>query len=570
MFNVEDILKERFDIDPSLLVSDDISGLIQKPKLCNFANCVEGIRMLERHVRNPSKSRIAIHCDVDMDGIGSGYMLWTFLNCLGIRRKLGCLINSEKEHGLSEYYVNLIGEKDIELLIVLDSGSNDLEYIRKMQCDVLVIDHHDILHNELIGETAGGEYIIVSNMVKNEKTDMLQAALEYAGYVIGDKRKISRNDGLMEIESCETEPYIVDERMSCGLVLYEFLRVYQLLCKTGGILEDKMLYQWVGVTLLTDAIKLSNERNQYYMTKTVHCMDVETCLKEMLKSVSSYKQYLDKVVINYSIAPRVNKAIRAGASKEALAIVLESPQRLMELDKYKGKQETAIDTALKNRIYGLDADGEHKFALIILDGTGISKSYTGVIATKLVSNYHVNSAVCLYNPITGKYEGSFRGRKEHAKYRTFFEKNVQGIYAQGHQQAFGFKASPNELKFLLYNINKAESKDNCDREYYLTAGVMPESSKGVYHIDDMTTFKKQQGLLKIGLANSKLATEETIKIVTKRPQDEVVYWNERRTVGKYSVLGLECKAFEEIVTDTIAIEVEYNRELEVFVRNLQN
>lgn len=570
MFSVEDILKEKFEIDPSLLVDDDISDLIQKPKLCNFVNCVEGIRMLERHVKNPSQSRIALHCDVDMDGIGSGYMLWTFLSCLGIRRKLGCLINSEKEHGLSEYYVNLIKEKDIELLVVLDSGSNDLEYIRKMKCDVLVIDHHDVLHNELIGETAGGEYIIVSNMVENKETDMLQSALECAGYIIGEKRKLSRNDGRIEIESCETEPYIVDERMSCGLVLYEFLRVYQLLCKTGGILEDKMLYQWVGVTLLTDAVKLSNKRNQYYMTRTVHCMDVETCLKEMLKSVSSYKQYLDKAVINYSIAPRVNKAIRAGASKEALALVLEAPQRLLELDKYKGKQETAISTALQNRIYGLDEDDEHKFALIILDGTGINKSYNGVIATKLVSAYHVNSAVCSYNPITGKYEGSFRGRKEHTKYRTFFEENVKDIYAQGHQQAFGFKASPMELKFLLYNINRAESKDNCDKEYYLTAGVMPESSKGVYHIDDIVAFKKQQGLLKIGLANSRLATEETIKIVVKRPQNEVVHWNMGKTVGNYNVLGLECKAFEEIVTDNITIEVEYNKELEVFVRNLQN
>jgi len=68
--------------------------------------------------------------------------------------------------------------------------------------------------------------------------------------------------------------------MSGALVLYEVLRVYERIYKVGKIIENAMLYQWVGVTLLTDAVVLGITRNQWYIDKTMGNMDVEVGLKK--------------------------------------------------------------------------------------------------------------------------------------------------------------------------------------------------------------------------------------------------------------------------------------------------
>lgn len=544
---MDSFLIDKFDAVTSII---DGTEQAKEPKLCNFINTLDAIKMLEKHCKD--RMSIAVHCDVDVDGIGSGYIMYTMLQRLGVLSKTGFLINSEKEHGIKQKHCDYFANHKIGLLIVLDSASNDIEYIRKMDCDVLVIDHHDILHNETKGKTLGGEYVIVSNMMSNGDTDKLAKALRDVGSYKAD----------------EITEYEMDSAMSCGLVLYEFLRVYQEVCNTGKIVQECMLYQWAGVTLLTDSIKLSTERNQYYMDKTVHSMDVEPGLKQMLQSISQYKYFLDKTVINYSIAPRINKAIRAGASSEALNIVLNTPQKLLELDKYKARQEESIKSALKQPVYGMQHPIDKRYALIDLSGTGISKNYCGVIATKLVEKTGLNAAVCLYNPETGKYEGSFRGRRGDCNYREHFERIYPGIYAQGHPPAFGFKATGEELNVIMQSINSVEPKLGESR-FYITAGNLLESEKGVHHIDDMTAFKRKQGLVRLGMANSKLSTEESISIMVKRPANlEIEWFNETQTAGTCEIMGIKCKVFEVLHTDWISVYIEYSKEMVAYARNV--
>lgn len=78
------------------------------------------------------------------------------------------------------------------------------------------------------------------------------------------------------------ENYTIDSDMSGALVSYELLRHYENKFCNYSILEKRMLYQWVGVTLISDAIKTGNARNQWYMEKTVHNMEVEPNLSRML------------------------------------------------------------------------------------------------------------------------------------------------------------------------------------------------------------------------------------------------------------------------------------------------
>ena len=62
-----------------------------------------------------------------------------------------------------------------------------------------------------------------------------------------------------------------------------------------------MLYQWAAITLITDVINTLNERNQWYLAKTMCNMEVEHSLSVMLQSINQFKASLDKSYIGYTI-----------------------------------------------------------------------------------------------------------------------------------------------------------------------------------------------------------------------------------------------------------------------------
>lgn len=510
------------------------------PTLCNFINSQKAIELLNKHLNNPKL--IGVHCDVDMDGIGTGYILNRFITWLGFSYKLGFTINNEKEHGIQEKHINYFNNSgNTGLIIILDSSCNELDLIKRFNGDVIVIDHHIVQHNELSGSTAGGEYVIVTNMVDNI-------------------------DGGMVLMNGEiVPPFQADSHMSCGLVLYEFLKLYQAYYGMQDMLEAGQLYQWAGVTLFTDAIKLSVPRNQYYMNKTVHSATIEPTLSVFTKLLNSYRGTLDKSFINFTLAPRINKAIRAGKSKDALRIVLSEPHSIKSLDIYAAEQERALSNLRSNIRVGNNPNDEYVFK--DLSDTGISKSYCGVIAAKLVSEYGKNAVVAVYKPEAELYYGSFRGLDQSVDYLGYFSSVYPEMYAQGHETAFGFRATAEQIDILMKGAAKLVRKDiGSDKRYYLTAGNMAEKFRGVHHIDDMQAFKRQQGILNLAIANSKLSTEEAINIMTLNDPN----WEptQRGKVYMYDICGLQCKAFERLTTEWVSIYVECSNNIEIYVRNV--
>ena len=399
---------------------------VEKPDYIAFFNADKALKMLHKHITGDKP--IAGHGDVDIDGIGSTYILYKFLLSQGALSRAGFLINREKDHGVSQRHVDYFAKSNTGLLIILDSGTNDIDYIKQMNCDVLVVDHHEVLHNELSGKTVGGEYVIVNNMIDNLDVGAIN---EFISNNLGGAKEY-------------VKLYYAEERMSGGLVLYELLRLYQLAYNTSDILETAMLYQWVGITLLTDVVPLSNSRNQYYMEKTVHSLDIEPSLKIIMNELNPWAKYLSKSFINFTLAPMLNRAIRAGESAMALDIILNRPHDIRKLEIFKDSQKAVMNSYLDNtELYDT-------YVVKDITNTGISKSYCGVLATRLCEETNKNAAV--YLVIDGIAEGSFRGRLADVDYRKFFEDYREGIYAQGHKTAFGFKVKVNELKQILEQL----------------------------------------------------------------------------------------------------------------------
>ena len=204
------------------------------------------------------------------------------------------------------------------------------------------------------------------------------------------------------------------------------------------------------MTLFTDAILLGNERNQWYVQNTVHESNIEITLNALMKALSKYNSRVSKSFINYSLAPMINRAIRVGASNEALAVVLKYPEYINELSKYKSNQDIAISNGV-----GMAVDHGSYYTLDITN-TNISKSYCGVIAGRLCNG--IKNAIA-YRVDNGIAKGSFRGRDSKADYRRQFEIYDKSIKALGHAQAFGFELPIQTIKNTFRRLSAKYRKN---------------------------------------------------------------------------------------------------------------
>ena len=521
---MENILLEKWN-------SEVVLGLKkpERPPLIPFINCDLALKLLDKHIRQKSVS--LVHCDVDGDGIGSGKILIKTLGYLGYGpRYCKAAINHERVHGVTPKIVDVVKNNGIDFLIILDSSTNSLDIIKQIPCDVLVIDHHEVSHNELIGNTTGGIYCIVNNTVSNS---------EY------DRNRLG-----------ELGEYIADDRMSCGLVVFEFLRLYfKWLNQSEDILIYNNLHQWAAVTLLTDAVLLLSDRNQWYMENTFYTDEIETTLSDLLHRLNKYKSCLSKSFVSFSLAPILNKAIRAGQSSQALDAVLYHPSIVEGLNKYSEIQAKMIQTGEKL--------AKHTDSYIDVNTTdsGISEWYFGVIASRLSGDFGTN-CIC-YHIVDGVACGSFRGKHEGIDYREFFDKFSYEIFAQGHKTAFGFKAPIVYLDKIMDTLYTIEP--NSLGKPYLTVGVMPIELQGKYHLEELAEFKKSGLLIQLAIANSKLSSSEVLPIITT--SNNIKEIRRRGKLIEYDACGISCKAFEEINSPLVSIYLEYSQEVEAYIRN---
>lgn len=544
------IVPDDYDIllDKWKLAEVEDNSEIEKPSLCIFNNTAYALDLLHKHI--DENSTMVLHTDVDMDGIGTTYILKKTLENLGSNKHL-LLINKEKEHGIMQKHVEFFKTRPIDLLIVTDSSSNEIETIKQFSCDVLVIDHHDLIHNDLLGYCNDGvhRYVIVNNTIDNNSQEQDEKWLR------------SKNTSAFN----NLEKYQGTKDMSCGLVMYELLRIYCECFSNPKLIENLMLYQWVGVTLFTDVINTLNKRNQWYLNKTIFSMDTEKTLKVLMNYINKFKASLDKSYIEYSFAPLINKAIRADAGSEALNYIINNPHDILKLKPYEEMQKQVLEkiTVVKDKTTGEAHPRIFKESNIMLNISkeDIKPSYSGVIASRFVGDNNKNAAV--YRVLDdGKCKGSFRGKYKEVDYRKYFANYSDDIYAQGHPGAFGFKTTQEQLNYLMNNIESIEPKGK--QKPWLTLGHMREDEYGEYHIDSLEDFKKQGYLWRIAIGNSKVTSRDEITIRVKA--SDVVLKETKGKIYIYNVLGMDCKAFKPLSGEYFDIYMEYTNELTMFIR----
>lgn len=541
-----DILMDKWELKS---VTKDIN--VDKPPYYVFNNTAKVLEKLHYHYSR--NSRIVFHSDVDVDGIGTTYIMKKAANNLGSNNHI-YIINKAKEHGIQENQVKYFNINKVDLVVITDSSSNEIELIKQFECDVICIDHHDLLHDDLYGMCNDGvhEYIIVNNTIANNNQEEDNLWLR--------NKNPSAFENLVD--------YTGDSAMSCGVVVYELMRLYCECFANPKLIENLKLYQWAGITLITDVIDTLNDRNQWYLNNTISCSEMEPSLKIMMTKLNKYKSVIDKTYIGYTFAPVINKAIRAGASNVALSVVLNNPSDIDKLLVYGEIQDAAVNKVLYNTVKNPDTGVETKIPrtfegeslVLCTDKYEIGLNYNGVIASRLSGDLHKNAAV--YITEDGLCRGSFRGKYKGIDYREYFNQYSEDIYAQGHPGAFGFKLRQEQLDYLMAHISDIEPKGEIIP--WLTAGNMPVEARGTYHITDFDDFKRKGFLWRIGIGNSKVTSKDEVFIRVRA--NDVILKENKGKVFTYSVLGMECKAFKALSGSYFDVYPEFTNELSLFIK----
>lgn len=480
-----------------------------KPPLLDVVNDDIATDILLHHLK--SKSDIDIHTDVDLDGAGSAKILTEW-----IRQKYHCLntrffINKERVHGISARHVEYFNQIQSKLVIILDSSSNEIELLSQMYGDVIVLDHHKLQVAETTGKTKTGTWVVVNYMNPDNNY----------------KERVS---------------------LSAGMEVYEFLR--KIDAKDGTtLLEDKALYQWAVATLFSDHINNDNLRNIYWINKAFTNLYKEPSIKIIFEQLGRQDIYLSKSNIGYTLAPAFNRAVRAGASSEALDYILNNPTQITNLTKYKEVQDSITAN------FEVGAYDFERYIIKDITYTNVHPNYAGLIATKLLDKYSKTTVV--FRNDNGLLCGSFRGKSETFDYCECIAN--MGFFASGHPNAFGFKIPCNYMQSVMETV---VSHELAEESPYLVYG---DTQIGKHNIESLSALRESGNLWKLGVVNSFLTTD--VNIVAPSYILKYVRSNNKGTCYTYEIEGLEFTAFQLIVTGQCLLYVEYQDSLKLYVKN---
>ena len=108
-----------------------------------YANIDEATKRLKMAI--DGKQNVGIIQDCDVDGLCSAVIAYQFLSSMMAEKPI-VFFHSGKQHGINDLMTEILNA-NLDLLIVPDAGSNDVDACRELRAngvDVIIADHHEI------------------------------------------------------------------------------------------------------------------------------------------------------------------------------------------------------------------------------------------------------------------------------------------------------------------------------------------------------------------------------------------------------------------------------------------
>lgn len=385
-------------------------------------------RILEQCIKQQKKTYV--FSDVDPDGITSTAIMYNYLKPLNENVEYFYSQRSDG-HGIQQA-LDLV-PSDCELLIIVDSSSNDVEACKQLSergIEILIIDHHEVEQD-------------------NAYCTLVNPKQSQCSY---------------------------PNKQSSGSLLC--WKVCQVLDEKLGLDRAKSMIDLAGLGLYSDMQDMSVLENRYVVNQMFGNIK-NIGYKALLKTLDKDKVKLSTTVIGFDITPCINAATRLDSIEIPLELfttqdekrAIQLAERLKDTNKLRKEQQKEISNRLKESINTYVSDNDK--CLFIIDSS-IGKGYNGLVANSLASHY--NRPVFLLNEKDGVLSGSYRSKGVNLYKLLFDVRSINGH--GGHDYAGGVSLNSDKLDQFKQEMNQLLSDYQVDDSLYYDIEIESE------HIDD--------------------------------------------------------------------------------------
>lgn len=444
---IENLLRARGIQDIDKFLNPDESCLQSWRDLDNIVDGVNLIRDL------PKDPKIAIIIDCDVDGYTSAAILIQYLSKLSL--STDWYIHDGKAHGLEEHW-EIIKDKDYDLVIIPDAGSNDSEYAKEIACPILVIDHHIVEDLNFAPNMT-----VINNQISSEYRNK---NLSGAGMAYQFCRAL---DYFLEKEYAEDFIDLVALGL-CGDMMSGLEIENQYIWKKGFsnvknyfflTLARKQAYSITGKVSANDAAIISSLNPTtiaFYIVPLVNAMIRVGTFEEKERMLKAFIKGTELVVSH-----------KRGAKGSLEEVAVESARECTNARAHQNKFKDEAVSRLEQRIFKYDLL-ENKILFICLEPEDkFPSELNGLIATQLSQKYKRPTMVARLNE-DGYIKGSIRGlsNSQLDSFKNYLTSTGLFEYVQGHDNAAGFSLQYNKVEELHTQANKELANYDFGDKYY--------------------------------------------------------------------------------------------------------
>lgn len=368
--------------------------------------------LLEKIFRN---NTLGILGDYDVDGATSTAILFKYFEFIGVNAEIYIPDRIKDGYGISKNSIDHFFRKKVNLLVSLDCGTNDAEFIayaREKGIEIIVIDHHEV-------KSLGSPLSIINPKLKGDTSNLnnlCTAGLVFL-FVIGLNRELRKKNFFKNKEE----------------------------------INLKELLDIVAVGTICDLVPLHNE-NRLLVKKGLEKINLKPNIGlSVLKSKLELENKIKSTDIAYYIGPCINAAGRIGDPFLGFNLLVKNNKKDLEVIAEKLINSNNERKTLENISYNqakMLLKNLTNMKFIFLYSKTWHPGIIGIIASRLVQEYKVPAFVM--NIDENKVTGSVRSIKNIDISKILAKLVDEGFLESGggHAMAGGFKLKEEKLSSL--------------------------------------------------------------------------------------------------------------------------
>lgn len=380
---------------------------------------------------------ILIIVDSDVDGYTSAAIIYQYIENNFPNANIQYWLHSGKQHGLEDHFEDIM-QDEWGLVICPDSSSNDKEYHEKINCPVLVLDHH-----ELDNEVADNAIIVNNQTSKNYFNKELTGAgvtyqfCKYLDDINSQYVKVSADEfiDLAALGICGDMGSMaqIENRYICYT---GFRNVKNPFFK--AILEKQSYSTGGKVNPMTVA---------FYVVPMINAMIRTGTMEEKTRLFEAF-------IHGNEMIPSGKRGAKGTLEKRAIESVRECTNARTHQNKILDKNVEKFE----DRIYKYGLLDNRILFVRLEDDDDLPSELNGLLAMKLAAKYKKPTIVARLNP-EGYDRGSIRNVSNCAltDLKAFLNESGYFEYVQGHANAAGCSILDKDLRAFHEYANDALS-----------------------------------------------------------------------------------------------------------------